>query len=245
MQIHIDSSSPDTFAGAAVAVLCFETGNDPALAAQAGWLADIRGAGEFSGKLCEISLLYRPEGLAAKWLAVVGAGQREKFSAAEARKAAGALVRTLKGKGIRSLALLAPEPYSPGEVQAIVEGAILGDWEPSAYKSEPNGKQMEAFTLLVPGAKNLDALQNAGERGRLIADSQNLTRALVNEPPNKLNPAALVQAARQMAGEAGLECEVLDREAMAKLGMGALLGVAQGSINPPFFISHQYSPAAP
>lgn len=245
MQIHIDSSPAETYQADALAVLCFETGGDPSLAEQSGWLAEIRASGEFTGKLCEVSLLYRPQGVAAKRLVVMGAGKREKFSPAEARKAAGALVRALPGKGIRRLALLACEPYAPGDIQAIVEGAILGAWEPSAYKSEGNDKQIEALTVMVPGAKNWNALQNACERARLVAESQNRTRALVNEPPNKLNPAALAEAAREMAAEAGLECEVLDREAMAKLGMGALLGVAQGSANPPFLIALQYRPSSP
>jgi leucyl aminopeptidase len=77
-----------------------------------------------------------------------------------------------------------------------------------------------------------------------VAEAQNLTRDLVNEPANKLTPAGLAEAASRMAAEADLECEVLDEKAMAALGMGSLLGVAQGSSNPPFLIVLKYRPAA-
>lgn len=248
MQIKIESSSPETFLADALAVFCFESeSSDPSVAEQSGWLREIRSSGEFSGKFCELSLLHRPEGIAAKRLVVAGAGKQENFSPAQARKASGALVRSLRSKGVRNLALLAREPYSPDEFEALIEGAILGAWEPSAYKSEKDEKQIERFVILAPGADNLEALRAASERAQLVAESQNFARALINEPPNKLNPAALAQAARQMATETGLACEVLDRDGMAKLGMGALLGVAQGSANPPFLIVLQYRPdtAAP
>jgi leucyl aminopeptidase len=64
----------------------------------------------------------------------------------------------------------------------------------------------------------------------------------VNEPANKLTPAGLAEAAKAMSAEYGLDCKILDRDAIAELGMGALLGVAQGSTNPPFLIVMKYSP---
>ena len=66
----------------------------------------------------------------------------------------------------------------------------------------------------------------------------------MNEPANRLTPSKVAEAARQMAAEYQLECEVLDREQMEKLGMGALLGVAQGSAEPPALIVIRYRPAA-
>jgi leucyl aminopeptidase len=94
----------------------------------------------------------------------------------------------------------------------------------------------------VPGG-NEEALRATVKRACVIAEAQNLTRDLVNEPANKLTPAGLMEAAKEVAGSLGMKCEVLDRDAMEKLGMGALLGVAQGSENPPFLISIQYRPS--
>jgi leucyl aminopeptidase len=249
MQLRIDTSAIDKISADALAVICFEAPEkgeaegDPEIARQDGWLAEMRAAKEFSGKLYETAILHRPQGVAAKRLVVIGGGKRDKFSTVEARRLGGVLVRTLKAKGARTITLLLE---NPGEyVSAVAEGAVLGGWEASKYKSDPkkDEQQIDAFTIATPG-KNTAALGGALERGRVIAESQNLTRDLVNEPANKLTPAVLADAASRMAAEAGLEYEVLDEKAMASLGMGALLGVAQGSSNPPFLIVLKYRPDA-
>ena len=211
------------------------------MADQAGWLQEIFTAGEFSGKLYEIAILHRPQGLAAKRLVVIGGGKRASFATVEARRVAGALVRGLKGKGVHSIAL-ALEHTDAATITAVVEGALLGAWEADKYKSDPkkNDKRIDSFALCV--STSTSEVQNALERGRMIGEAQNLTRDLVNEPANKLTPADLADAARSMASSCGLECEVLDTAAMTKLGMGALLGVAQGSSNPPFHRHHKISP---
>jgi leucyl aminopeptidase len=260
MQIQLESSPIEKLAVDALAVICFEADEKAAevpavapaangdldIAAQSGWLADLRAAGEFTGKLYEISVLHRPQGTSAKRLVVIGGGKREKFSPVEARRAAGVLVRSLKSKGVRTLALLLNGFERTEYVSAAIEGAVLGAWEADKYKSDPkkNEKQMDSFSLVLSGADS-NVLQEAARRGQIIAESQNLTRDLVNEPANKLTPELLAKAAKLMAEEQGLECEVLDQNAMGELGMGALLGVAQGSSNPPFLIVVKYRPSLP
>jgi leucyl aminopeptidase len=270
MQVQIQTSSLDKLAADTLAVICFEFKDtkqpetqkdaesipDPEIAEQSGWLADLRASGEFTGKLYETALLYRPQGIQAKRLMIIGGGAREKFSTVEARNIGGVLVRTLKCKGVRSIALAlsdlgVPDTRLAEYVTAATEGAILGAWEPDKYKSDPKikEKQLDSFTIAAPSANAGNPNANAGNlnealrRGEIIAESQNLTRDLVNEPANKLTPAALAEAAKQMADECELACEVLDQNEMAKLGMGALLGVAQGSTNPPFLIIIKYRPA--
>ncbi|HMJ60132.1 MAG TPA: leucyl aminopeptidase, partial [Bryobacteraceae bacterium] len=248
MQLQIDTSAIEKLSVDALAVICFETpekgetAGDPEIAAQGGWLAETRAAKEFSGKLYETAILHRPQGVAAKRLVVIGGGKREKFSTVEARRLAGALVRTLKAKGVRTIALLLEKP---GEyASAAAEGAVLGGWEASKYKSDPkkDDQQIDFFTLVSPNA-DAAALRWTLERGRIVAQSQNMARDLVNEPANKLIPSVLADAASRMAAETGLACEVLDEKSMTALGMGALLGVAQGSTNPPFLIVLKYRPA--
>jgi leucyl aminopeptidase len=241
MQISLETSPIEKLSADALAVICYEASEtDPAIAGQAGWLSELRASQEFSGKLYEIAILHRPQGMAAKRLVVIGGGKREKFSTVEARRAAGVLVRTLKGKGARNIALVVDEPEW---VEAVAEGALLGAWEADKYKSDPkkNEKLVDTFTLAVPGGDGT-ALSALLERGRIIAEGQNLARVLVNEPANKLVPSDLMEAAVQMANDSGLRCEVLDQEAMVKLGMGALLGVAQGSSHPPFLVVIEYVP---
>ncbi len=262
MQISIESSSVDHVETDALAVICFETeetaepqvGNapapnsphasDPDLAAQSGWLAELRTSGEFTGKLYEYAILHRPEGLAAKRLVVIGGGKRPKFSDVELRRVAGVLVRSLKSKGVRTIVLQLEKSAERNEVVAVTEGAILGGWEADKYKSEPKKtpKQIDEFIISIPGT-DAGELSEAVERGQILAEAQNFTRDLVNEPANKLTPAALAEAAKSVASEFGLEYKVLDGAAMAELGMGALLGVAQGSTNPPFLITLAYRPA--
>jgi leucyl aminopeptidase len=89
----------------------------------------------------------------------------------------------------------------------------------------------------------LGAAQSAIDHGRLIAECQNFTRTLANEPANLLTPTLLAERAQAMAAEQGLECEILNQDRMRQLGMGALLGVAQGSAEPPALIIVRYKPA--
>ena len=260
MQIQIETSSLERLKADALAVVCFEAeeeqetrsvaagasvGHDSPIAAQSGWLTELRASGEFTVKLYDIAFLHRPVGMAAKRLVVVGGGKKEKFSGVEARRIGGVLVRALKPKGVRSL-VLALEPTLAPWVTESAEGMILGSWEGDKYKTDPKKGEtrIDLFSIAVPGG-NEKTLHEAAERGRVIAEAQNLTRDLVNEPANKLSPAALMEAAKEVASGLGMKCEVLDQEAMAKLGMGALLGVAQGSDNPPYLIAIQYRPSVP
>ncbi len=247
MQLNIETGSYEQVNADALAFVCFENetaegGKAPLAARQDGWLDEVRQNGEFSGKLYEFAVLHRPQGLAAKRLVVVGGGKRENFTSVEARRMAGALVRSLGPKGIHSIAL-AGEELTADLATAVAEGAVLGNWEADKYKTDPkkNEKKIELFTLITPDA---DTLRAAFQKGVIIAEAQNLTRELVNEPANQLNPEKLAEAARETAATHGLAFEVLDRDAMAHLGMGALLGVAQGSDNPPFLIVMKYQPAS-
>ncbi len=262
MQISIETSPAEQLSADALAVICFEAeeeaeaqvGNapssnvpkvpDPQIAKQSGWLEELRTSGEFTGKLYEIAMLHRPQGLAAKRLVVIGGGKRAKFSAIELRRTAGVLARSLKAKGLRKIALLLEDSVEKSDVTAVAEGAILGGWEPDKYKSDPkkNQKRIDELAICVPGG-NGGELTVASEQGQVVADAQNLARDLINEPGNKLTPEALAEAARGVATEFGLEYHALDLKAMSELGMGALVGVAQGSSNPPFLITLAYRPS--
>lgn len=210
------------------------------------WLDELYRSGEFRGKALETALLHRPPELKVSRLLVVGGGKRDNFGSVELRKVAGAALRTLKSKGARSLAfvLLDPELAHPDSISAAVEGILLGDYEPDRYKTDKSDrKQVDEVRLVLPEAT--PAAKGAFDRGRIIAESQNYARDLVSEPANRMTPAILAERARQMAAEYGLECEVLDAGRMQQLGMGALLGVAQGSSEPPALIVLRYRPEGP
>ncbi len=207
-----------------------------------GWIQELLDSGECGGKLLETALLPRPAGLAARRLLVIGAGSREKFGPTEMRKLAGTALRLLKAKKVRQVALaLDGDLAGLAFASAAVEGAIAGGYEPDRLKTDQKAKddqRVESFTIVGAGGE----IQAGADRGRILGEAQNFTRDLVNEPGNRLTPTALADAARQMAVEQGLEYEVLSADRMKQLGMGALLGVAQGSAEPPALIIVRYKP---
>ncbi|MGC8792650.1 MAG: leucyl aminopeptidase [Bryobacteraceae bacterium] len=208
--------------------------------ATGGWLSEVYRSGEFTGKAYETLILHRPAGLKARRLVLVGGGKRDRFGGLELRRAAGAMIRALRSRSVLE-AVLALEG-GPEELSAVVEGAILGDYEPDRYKTDKkNGKPMQHLALAVT-AVDTD-LEAALDRARLVAETQNYVRDLVAEPANYMTPTVLAERAREMAAEFGLECDLLDAGRMKQLGMGALLGVAQGSTEPPVLIVIHYKPA--
>jgi leucyl aminopeptidase len=215
-------------------------------AAVGGWVSAVYAEREFTGKSLETVVLHRPAGLKAARLVLAGGGSKSKFGACEARKLAGGLLRKLKGKGVSDFALclegdLATEPL----LEALTEGFILGDFEPDTLKTDPKKteKKIDRIRLSIPEASI--PLTEALRRGTIIAEAQNFTRMLVTEPANLLTPLKLAAYARAMATDFGLEYEMLDEARMKQLGFGALLGVAQGSAEPPCLIVLKYVPATP
>jgi leucyl aminopeptidase len=202
---------------------------------------DLIKQGEVTGKSLEFTLIHNPSGLAAKRVLLAGAGKSEKFNSSELRKVTGAAVRFLKSKSIKNIALAVENQWGTGAyVEAAVEGALLGQFEPDSYRTGNDKKQVDSFTVVAP--QGIANAASDAERGRILAEAQNFTRSLVNEPANRLTPAKVADAARKVASEHHLECEVLDQNQMEKLGMGALLGVAQGSAEPPALIVLRYRP---
>ena len=211
---------------------------DPAVQTAAG---ELLGSGEFTGKIFETAMLYRPQGLKAKRLLLVGGGKGKSFTHQELRKLAGAAARFLKPKSIRSFALLLPEG-SPDAVRAAAEGALIGNFDGDVYKSDRKDQKIEAVTLAAPAAATAAGLERALEVGRILGESQNFTRDLVNEPGNRMTPTVLAERARKMAADTGLKCEVYGAEKIKELKMGAFWSVAQGSDEPPALIILRYEP---
>ncbi len=224
----------------AVAVVLFDD-SEP-LSYAASWLEEMKSSGEFSGKAGETAVLHHPQGLKAKRLVVAGGGKRDKFDAAALRRTVGSVVRAVKQKGVKTLAWSLDGPVTKSAAAEVaVEGAILGNYEPDIHKTSKESKSLDVF--LVVAAANGAELEKACERGRILAEAQNFTRDLVNEPANRMTPTVLADRAQAMASEFGLGCEVLDQDRMKQLGMGSLLGVAQGSTEPPALIIVRYMPA--
>src|SRR6266571_2395671 len=205
--------------------------------AAGGLLRKLAKSGELTGKTLEFTLVHAPAGLKAARLLLVGAGKREQFN--------GAALRYLKARAVKNFAFLVREGEATGETaQIIAEGALLSNFESDKYKTDKkNDKNIETVFLAGYSDSERSAADKGLSKGRIIADAQNFTRDLVNEPSNKLTPRILAEKAEAMAKEAGLSVQILDEKKIADLKMGALLSVAQGSVEPPRVIVVTYNPA--
>lgn len=239
MKIELEGKPLSDVECDALVVVGFEQEPPPGAASENA--KELYDSGEFTGKSLEIAVLHSPKGLKTKRLVLGGGGKREQFDPSVLRKLAGVAVRSLKSKGARNVVLVLDDRYRSDEFcAAAVEGALLADLEADRYKTDPkkNDKQVDRFAVLGGAESGVNL-------GRIVAESQNFSRSLANEPANLLTPMLLAERAREMAAEQGLECEVLDQDRMRQLGMGALLGVAQGSAEPPALIIVRYKPAVP
>ena len=253
MQITLDTKPFDALDTESLVTYIFEDG-DPSQGRIAeldklsgGLLARLIKGGEATGKSLETTLVHAPAGLKATRLLLIGAGKREQFKPATLRKVAGVALRYLKSRSVHKFVFAVREGDTSEEIaQAITEGAIAADFETDKYKTEKkNDKHIDALAIGGYSEAGRAAGEKGIARGRIIGEAQNFTRDLVNEPSNKLTPRILAEKAQAMAKEAGLVVEILDEKKIADLKMGALLSVAQGSVEPPRVIVITYTPANP
>jgi leucyl aminopeptidase len=208
-----------------------------------GRLSALAASGELTGKSLELVLIHFPQGVAAQRLLLVGVGKPNKFAVGDLRKISGAALRYLKSRGVKKIVFLAREgERSLDAAQAVVEGFVAADFESDKYRTEKKAREIQSVSLAGFDAGLGDGLQAAVDHGRIIAESQNFARDLINEPSNKLTPRILAAKAEAMAKEVGLGIEILDERKIAELKMGALIGVAQGSVEPPRMIVVRYEP---
>ncbi len=206
--------------------------------------ADLLASGELTGQPFEINLLHKPVGLKAKRLLLIGGGAAKEFSSYDLRRIAGAAVRALKARGIRSFAFIVPPGIPAAEaVRAIVEGALVGNFDPDYYRSDRKDQKIDGLTILASGNSDQGALEKAATEAQIIGESQNFTRDLVNEPANRMTPTILADRAKKMCQEVGLQCEVYGADKIKEMKMGAFWSVAQGSDEPPALIVMKYEPA--
>ena len=211
-----------------------------------GRLTSLAASGEITAKPLELVLVHFPEGLAAQRLLLVGAGKPEKFSTSDLRKIAGTALRHLKSRGVKKLVFLTREgERGPAAAQAVVEGLIAADFESNKYHTEKKDREIQSVALAGFDAGLGANLTAAIDQGRVVAESLNFARDLINEPSNRLTPRMLAAKAEAMAKEVGLGVEILDERKIAELKMGALIGVAQGSVEPPRVIVLRYTPENP
>ncbi|MBI2198456.1 MAG: leucyl aminopeptidase [Candidatus Rokubacteria bacterium] len=209
-----------------------------------GTLSRVLAAEKFEGKPGQSSHFYTDGRLAAPRVLVVGLGQKNEASAEAVRRAAAHGARRARDLGAVSAAMFLPgEGVPPRQrAQAAAEGAILGSYRFDKYLTEKNGKALGAVAVVEPDRRQ-QALAREGVRlGEIWAQATCAARDLVNEPANLVTPTYLAGRAEEIARAGRLKVRVLERDACATLGMGAFVGVARGSQEPPKFIHLTYAP---
>jgi leucyl aminopeptidase len=210
-----------------------------------GVLTSLIETGELTGKAGETAYVHSAGDMKARRILFMGAGKLADLNTDGIRRLAGAAARLLRAKKVRSLTFLRRSQVPLGEsAQAAAEGAILALYDPDKYRTSEKSEDHIAEMVLATSEGDPEELRRGVERGRILAEATNFTRELVNEPSNYMTPTELARRATEMAQTFGLEIDVLDEARMKELGMGALIGVAQGSAEPAKLIVLSYTPAS-
>jgi len=204
-------------------------------------------SGEIKGKAGELTPIHTLGRLPAQRLVVLGLGQPGGLTPDRLRGLAAEVCRFLRQKGVLSFCLPAPGIGQGGvtaenAAQAITEGAILGTYTFRSYMTKKaDYDELKELTIIAPGGDALAAMSAGCRRGRILAEATCLARDMANEPSNVMTPSRMAARAQELARECGLELAIMEKEQIQELGMGGLLGVAQGSQQPPRFISLFYT----
>ncbi len=230
-------------------------------------LAAARKQREFKAKPYEQFWIAAPSDWKCPRILALGAGQRRDYSSDRARRLAmaggiaarnrnlGRVAFVQRGIGsaagtngytLGSTASAAAAQNDPVyETQVIAEGLVLCSFDGDTYKTyktSPRDAGPLTDVQIIARTGGAAALQQAVDKGRILGECSNVAKSLANEPSNKLTPKIFAERARQSCKDVGLPFDVLDEKQIADLKMGMLLGVAQGSLEPPRLIVMRYTP---
>ena len=211
-----------------------------------GTIAKLIAQGETTGKNGETTLIHTLGSIKPRRVLVVGLGNQKELTLDTIRSVTGVACRYLRKLGAKRAATIVHGAgaggISPEEAaQAITEGSILGLYTFLRHMTKNRDEgELEELQIVEMDKGKIPALKRGVSRGKIIADAVILARDMVNEPANFMTPSDIADIAKRIAKENDVDVEVLEKRDMEKLGMGALLGVAQGSDQPPKFIILHY-----
>ena len=204
---------------------------------------------KFKGKLNEIYVLPTYGKIPADKVLVVGLGKSEEFNLNKIREVSAKIIKKVKSLKAKNVCSILHGAGTAGLdafncAQMIAEGSIIGDYEFKKYKSkdddENNKNEIELLEIVELDESKLESIEKGLKKGKIIADSLNFARNLINEPPCETTPSKLAETALSLEG---IECKVFEKDEIEKMGMGAFLAVAKGSSVPPKFIHMIYKPS--
>ncbi len=243
---RVVATSPDTLSSPLLVVLVPPGGRPASLAAldsgTAGAISRCYGSNDFTGKKDEAVLLY-PKGPISRLL-LVGLGTEPARTAV--RRAAAIGAKRARQLGVPEAAIFVADEARTGlkaeELgQVVAEGAAQGAWffaELKRQPDEPRKPPFERLDLLAPA--ETAAVERGQRIGEAVGAGHQLCRSLQVLPGNQCPPRRIAEEAQAVAERHGFEITVLDKDAIVREGMGALLAVAQGSAEEPRFIAIEY-----
>jgi leucyl aminopeptidase len=179
----------------------------------------------------------------------VGCGERATLDREVLRRAGASAIRSAAEAPAVVFVLPSPGEADPdtdvaGAAQAVVEGATLAAYRFERFRTEEQPKHPEDFAVL--GAEGFhEAVDSGVQRAVLVARAVCFARDLVNEPPSGLTPRRFGEIAlEELGSRPGLRVEVWDEERIRAERLGALLGVARGSAEPPRLVTATYEPSS-
>ncbi len=252
MEFSIKSGSPEKQRSACVVVGVFESRKLTLPAelldkAAGGHISDIVRRGDMEGKSGTTLLLHSVPGTLCDRILLVGLGKEKEFREKEFASAVRSAVKVLNETGAFDATLFLTElPVRKHSitwrVRQTVIAALDATYKFDQFKSkkEEIRRPLRKLTISVERRNELAPAEEGLLQGQAIAEGVALTKTLGNLPPNICHPTYLAEQAKGMAATFKLDCEILEREDMDKLGMHSLLAVARGSHQPPKLIVLSY-----
>jgi leucyl aminopeptidase len=202
--------------------------------------------GDFAGKASQIAVVCTRRTIPAQRIALLGLGKKNEINLEKIRAAYAKMMQHLRGLNIKEAATSVDLDMLPEDkdkiAQAVVEGAMLGLYQYTPYKTvdREDIKEMEQLNIVAEG-KDYSVIEGAVKNAQTITKAVYFVRDLVSAPSNEMTPSIMAQKAKEIARRKNVSCKVLDKSKMKELGMNALLGVASGSNEAPKFIILEYT----
>lgn len=237
--------------GILVIGLAFDDGKKPSLVIESGDLVldakPLLEALKTMGATGKADEVIKLPAAGFQLLVFAGLGKvARKYAHETLRRAAGSATRSLAGNDAVAYSLPAPDLQS---LSAIAEGAVLGSYLFDEFKSKPRSEAknpVTSITINTSFAKSPDA-KSIAQRAVIIGEYTTLVRDLVNTPPSHLHPVSFVETFKKAVASAGgdksnLKFSVLNEKQLKAQGFGGIIGVGQGSANPPRLLHISYTP---
>ncbi len=187
--------------------------------------------GDFKGKAYEVTSIYTHGKVPSSRILLVGAGKRADFEPRIARNIAGSAARRAVKLGVKSLAVALREGVNAEEV---IEGVGLANYDPGLYKTKKETSEISELTLIG------DINKQTVKHSQVVSEATNWVRKLISEPPNVMTPKRMVEEARKLAKDYKFGIEVINEQEAKDKGMGAFVGIAQGSDEPSYMVVLKY-----